>query len=201
MSIAVLMSIKPRYCELIASGRKTAELRKTCPRLKLKTPFKCYIYETLDKHYENRGFYYPRAPLYKNFVHYPGKVIGEFVCERIEDYSKWEHDIPSLYRHINLFACIDFPELYDYLPNGGGYGWHISNLVIYDKPKELSEFSRWEKCGEDIRPCQNGKKCQHVIYDYIEDCEACDIDFDGTNCPYYKVQRPPQSWMYVEEIL
>ena len=44
MSKSVLFSIKPKYCELIASGKKTIEVRKTKP--KLDTPFKCYIYET-----------------------------------------------------------------------------------------------------------------------------------------------------------
>lgn len=41
---SVLISIRPKWCELIASGKKTIEVRKTAP--KLPTPFKCYIYET-----------------------------------------------------------------------------------------------------------------------------------------------------------
>ena len=40
---AVLMSIRPKWCELIANGKKTIEVRKTRP--KMETPFKCYIYE------------------------------------------------------------------------------------------------------------------------------------------------------------
>ena len=44
---SVLISIRPQYCELIASGKKTIEVRKTRP--KLETPFKCYIYCTKDK--------------------------------------------------------------------------------------------------------------------------------------------------------
>ena len=47
MSKAVLISIKPKWCELIASGKKTVEVRKTNP--KLDTPFKCYIYCTKAK--------------------------------------------------------------------------------------------------------------------------------------------------------
>ncbi|MGN0539812.1 MAG: ASCH domain-containing protein [Candidatus Fimenecus sp.] len=46
MSKAVLMSIQPRWCELIANGKKTLEVRKTKP--KLSTPFKVYIYCTND---------------------------------------------------------------------------------------------------------------------------------------------------------
>jgi predicted transcriptional regulator len=46
MSKAVLISIKPKWCDLIRQGRKTVEVRKTCP--KLEVPFKVYIYETMD---------------------------------------------------------------------------------------------------------------------------------------------------------
>lgn len=42
---SVLISIKPKWCELIANGKKTLEVRKTRP--KLEVPFKCYIYCTL----------------------------------------------------------------------------------------------------------------------------------------------------------
>ncbi len=41
---AVLISIRPKWCEKIISGEKTIEVRKTRP--KMDTPFKCYIYCT-----------------------------------------------------------------------------------------------------------------------------------------------------------
>lgn len=41
---AVLISVQSKWCELIANGKKTIEVRKTKPRLK--PPFKCYIYCT-----------------------------------------------------------------------------------------------------------------------------------------------------------
>lgn len=44
MSRAVLISIRPEWCEKIADGEKTIEVRKTRP--KLETPFRCYIYRT-----------------------------------------------------------------------------------------------------------------------------------------------------------
>lgn len=43
---SVLISIRPKWCELISSGEKTVELRKTRP--KLDVPFKCYIYCTAE---------------------------------------------------------------------------------------------------------------------------------------------------------
>ena len=46
MSKAVMLSIRPKWVEKIANGEKTIEVRKTRP--KLDTPFKCYIYCTLQ---------------------------------------------------------------------------------------------------------------------------------------------------------
>lgn len=43
---SVLISIKPRWCGLIANGQKTVEIRKNRPTLE--TTFKCYIYCTKD---------------------------------------------------------------------------------------------------------------------------------------------------------
>ena len=82
MSKAVLISIRPKWCELIASGKKTIEVRKTAP--KIDTPFKCYIYCTK----EGRGV--GEIP-YRHFYQAPdgprhfmgGTVIGEFICDRI----------------------------------------------------------------------------------------------------------------------
>lgn len=73
---SVMISIKPKWCELIASGRKTIEVRKTRP--KLETPFKCYIYCT-------RGFK-PNTKYGYKLRAWRGKVIGEFVCDRVDTY-------------------------------------------------------------------------------------------------------------------
>ena len=50
---AVLISIQPKWCELIASGRETIVVRKTKP--KIPTPFKCYIYCTKPKSKNDLG--------------------------------------------------------------------------------------------------------------------------------------------------
>lgn len=158
---SVLISIKPRWCELIARGEKTIEVRKTKPTID--TPFKCYIYKTTT-----------------------GKVIGEFVCDRVQSYYceftdggcyegissvfvddegdefayiEWSNEGDLPYENTNLYteSCIRYDELKNYIGLGFKkfYGWYISKLNIYDKPKELS------KCG---------------------------------------IKRPPQSWCYVEEV-
>lgn len=199
MPKAVMLSIKPKYCVLIANGKKTIEIRKSRP--KIKPPFKCYIYcskEGNDRN-PNKNAWMPDSTGFIWLLN--GKVIGEFVCDKIYD---CDADSVGLFDKATKAyisgSCLGFSEICTYakgvLPL---YGWHISDLVIYDKPKDLSEFYRWWDGVTDIRPCQNGKKCKHTVYDYSEDCEACAIDFDGTDCPFLKVVRPPQSWCYVEK--
>ena len=133
---SVLLSIQPKWCELIANGKKTVEVRKTRP--KLETPFKCYIYCTKSNkeflqsrnnvmfYCEDRDFIGGHGVgLYKRLN---GKVIGEFVCDNIAKGTS------------QLGSCLTMREISEYANGYDVYGWHISNLVIYDKPKELNEF-------------------------------------------------------------
>lgn len=161
---SVLLSIKPKYCELIAGGIKTIEVRKTKP--KFDTPFKCYIYCTKDKS--------------KN-LQLQGKVIGEFVCDEIFPIRVFENGTIQDYMFRSMKkSCVPYDDIVNYIGNGCiGYGWHISNLKIYDTPKELNEF----------RQCH---KCEHYFY-----CKAGEYSCDGA----YKLTRPPQSWCYVEEVM
>lgn len=142
MNKAVLISIQPKWCELIASGEKTVEVRKTKP--KIDVPFKCYIYETQDKHFENIGVHYLDER--KDFIHHIGKVIGEFVCDYITPFRPKALLGDS---QIVKISCVKLGELIEYAPNKPFpkdhlYAWHITDLLIYDKPKELSEFNH---CG------------------------------------------------------
>ena len=112
MSKAVLISIRQEWCEKIINGRKTIEVRKTRP--KMDTPFKCYIYKCGN-----------------------GKVIGEFLCDQIININGAGR-IPS---DAARPTCIEPAELHQYLGAATGFGWHISNLRIYDTPRELREFN------------------------------------------------------------
>ncbi len=199
---SVLISIRPKWCELIASGEKTIEVRKTRP--KLETPFKCYIYCTrnardpdklrvLNK--QRRQEYGGLTAVCANLAERPdyhycgdGKVIGEFVCDAIYPISVTYAD-PN-----NHLARRDFPftgmtdkKIMDYLGNGEkGYGWHISDLKIYDKPLELHQFRtpRLIKCDADC-------------YSEFGYCNGC-LGHPGYVCE--GLTRPPRSWCYVEEM-
>ena len=183
---AVLISIQPKWCELIAKGEKTVEVRKTRPKLEIPgDPFKVYIDCTQDKH----GWF-----RFGKKERLDGKVIGEFVCDYISIFRPKSITCES---SIKKASCLTVQALIDYAgKNNHLFGWHISKLKIYDKPKELCEFTKYSE--DDIRPCENGCECQYEYYDYSEDCRACGIDFGGDDCPHMKMSRPPQSWCYVE---
>ena len=183
---SVLLSIKPKYCELIAGGIKTIEVRKTKP--KLDTPFKCYIYCTKDKNisfWTGKRYSYADDRSHNLFdVCGNGKVIGEFICDKVDNYDDniihcFSHEDYIGWNDFDLDRCCIHPQDFEEYANGKWlYGWHISNLKIYDKPKELKEF----------RQCH---KCEHYFY-----CKAGEYSCDGA----YKLTRPPQSWCYVEEV-
>lgn len=181
MSKAVMLSIRPKWCEKIVNGDKTIEVRKTRP--KMNTPFKCYIYCTLPK-YPHEDFIvtnYPRPQFYGG-----GKVVGEFTCDRIFPINIFDNGSIQnwLFEHMER-SCLTYEELAGYIGNGRtGYGWHISDLKIYDTPKELTEFHTWKKC----KSCsKSGYESTACIYD-----ENCMIPA--------AITKAPQSWCYVEEL-
>lgn len=189
---SILQSIKPQYCELIASGKKTVEVRKTRP--KLDVPFKAYIYCTKDKlltKSHNNGNIYLSENKYKSAlekagnVTLSGKVIGEYVCDEITEYTYFEY-ASHLISEDELFSTgITFNELLKYGNKKPLYLWHISDLVIYDKPKELSEFVKY---GFE----QDYAEWEHYS---IAGVNGKEPDIDD-----YRLISPPQSWCYVEEV-
>lgn len=195
---AVMLSIQPKWCELIASGKKTVEVRKTKP--KIDVPFKCYIYETKDKRFENIGVHY--ADERKDFIHHIGKVIGEFVCRNIDylnDRDLFEGMCEISNSRIEEYSCLDIDELLRYKGNKQEiYGWHISDLVRYDKPKELSEFYVEGDCD-----CMNCRNCAWFDrgngYNVEDDCNLAYKGADEHKS-YKPIKRPFQSWGYVYEV-
>lgn len=175
MSKAVLISIRPEWCEKIASGEKTIEVRKTRP--KTEAPFKCYIYETKQFH--------KNTPYSFKTWNRCGKVIGEFVCKSIETigvpFPAYQNEMRQ---EIIDKSCLNYYELHWYAGHRSLYGWHISDLVIYDKPKELSEFRKpGERTGYKI---VNDRKRGYVSIPFT--------------CENESLRRPPQSWCYVEKL-
>ena len=129
---SVLISIRPKWCELIASGKKTIEVRKTYP--KPPPPFKCYIYCTKDARNADKLL----VPTEYHFRCY-GAVIGEFVCDLIG--LCHGADVPS--------SCVPIEELKKYANGKMLARWHISDVKIYDKPRlwEDAPAAKLVLCG------------------------------------------------------
>lgn len=208
---SVMISIKPKWCELIANGEKTIDVRKTKP--KIETPFKCYIYCTKEK-YKNKYLHTSNKKNRLLFWHNKGdceivcqpentsyiahscfgKVIGEFICDKIDEIRKrgFGDNFDYCYLSLNVWgnddieieitdikkSCIQKAELNEYGKNSRQlYAWHISDLKIYDEPKELSEFRMPIEC-------HRGKQ--------KENCQGC------WDC---EMKTLPKSWCYVESVI
>lgn len=218
---AILISVQPKWCGLIASWKKKAEIRKTKPKIEL--PVKCYIYCTNSKrdflqsrsnvkfYCENRDFIGGHGCGFYQRLN--GKVIGEFICpeitefesefcddetyERIKkiikdsehyaEYGEYEYETVATneddkYKENWLCkqSCVSWEEMRKYI--GAGikefYGWHISDLVIYDKPKKLSCFRKWVS--------------------FLDGENTTELEEAGIN--NLRLKKPPQSWCYVEAL-
>lgn len=180
MAKAVLISIRPEWANKILAGKKTLEVRKTRP--KLETPFKVYIYCTNPKNimlWNARSYIYADDHSHNAFDRcWNGSVVGEFICNNItimEDTMGENCDI------FCVNGCMGLDQIKSYGGNKKLYGWHISELKIYDTPKLLGEFKGLCKVEADCGACP--------YYNYTK-----------MDCGGRTVKRPPQSWCYAEEL-
>ena len=181
---AVLMSIQPYWAFLIIARlmgldipqAKTVEVRKNFPQ------DSAWSRKTLIYCSKAMGSFKRIPEQYQQFMRkLMGKVIGEFVCDRIEEIKPFGLEDPI---EFEKQTCMRMTEIVRYLGGLYGYGWHISDLKIYDKPKELGEFRK--PC-----PAKNQNSCLGCKYQEYEHLHPMCHD---------KLTRPPQSWCYVEEL-
>ena len=206
---AVLISIRPEWCDLIIRGQKTIEVRKTRP--KLETPFKVYIYctkapqqlitifkdgeETMDGeiHHGKPVFIKFNKLLPDSIRGNTQMVIGEFICDDIRrigpEYCIVKEDIETAIAG----SCLSIKQVKEYAGWDIGmnyadmkdlYGWHISNFKLYEDPVRLKDF--WA-----IQPCTHRGDC----------CACRRWDAEKLICQgeAFGIERPPQSWYYVED--
>lgn len=197
---AILISIKPEWTLKILNKEKILEIRTSCPKewkdylsgkTKIKPqPMKGYIYCTKGKTYKDSITVYHSITAIMPYIA-NGKVIAEFQCNEIEIIkSIREKRNGSSYQYHELNdrilkqSCLTEEQILDYTNGKDLYGWHIDNLKIYDKPKELSEF---------VLPLK-------------KDCKTCFLypNMCGNVCEEKEskshIFRPPQSYMFVEEL-
>jgi predicted transcriptional regulator len=173
----VLISIQPKWVSPITLGKKTVECRKNKPNCEV--PFKCYIYcssKDYDKVFGVDKF------MHKVFLNGKGKgkVIGHFICDKVVKFPHDPYD-PAFSETADL-SCVGIDGLSEYLGHKDyGYGWHITDLVVYDEPRELRDFKPYNRTEEDCKFSHLG-----LAIPKCKDCREC------------YVKRPYQSWGYVE---
>lgn len=229
---SVLISTQPYYVFLIIAHlmgwnipqEKKVEVRKDFP----KSPAwnrRVHIYCSQNRKSFNR---IPKIyqTLMKDLL---GKVIGEFVCDKITKYESefWddetyeciqelvepqdlnvygEYDYYTVaeggdddYKDKPLFkqSCLNWNEFRNYIGQDihEFYGWHISDLKIYDKPKELGEFG--VSCHKD--DCEKCGDCPHLqSMQGSYPCEDSGAEWCGVG-NIKPITKPFQSWGYMEE--
>lgn len=209
---SVLIPIQPYWVFLIIAKsmgwnvekEKTVEIRKNFPKDK-DWDRTAYIYCSKDKKSFNR---IPKEyqPEMAKFL---GKVVGKFSCERVDTIGKrgLKNTFDYCYLSLDMFgnddveveitdikkSCVSKNELNVYGEKANRlYAWHISSLVVYDTPKELCDFrtlckGTYKDCRECGYFCSEGSENTG----FLESCL-----FGGV----ISIERPPQSWCYVEEV-
>lgn len=197
---AILMSIHPKWCAKIFNGEKTIEVRKSRPSLDM--PFRVYVYQTKIK-FKVKNW----QENFQSIVFTPnggveegnGKVIGSFVCDRIDEYTFSDYEARYRINDVDIAkTCLNHPELIAYGKGKPLYGWHITEPKLFDKPRELSEFYR--SLPENV--LENGEYDCRKAWDVL----CIDAPEGGdycAECPFggrVPLTRAPQSWVYCETI-
>lgn len=252
-----LFSIQPKWCEKIFSGKKTIEVRKTAPKPPFKVVVYCtkrkfshrkpYLYVNEKKARE--GVYNSKnkfsawsecretlcinAGSYCEFEAFltHGKVIGEFICNEVSEYRcKKNKDGASEFTISEKDfkdMAIDGFDLFDYADGKDIYGIHITDLKLYDKPKELGEFYSIKQCKPEYSPFgyqwtwedrhkrnTGGRKnayrpvpiechrCKSLVggKDYLDEKSGCILfDYECISNYHKPLARPPQSYMRIQD--
>lgn len=202
-----LRSIKPYWLYLILTGKKTIEIGKSCPRAKDWNKV-VEMYCSKDMRSFNRIPEEDKEWMRK----YLGKVACRFVCDKVDEYTFSHYEAEYRVTHIEQRAmCLNQPELIQY---GGGrtlYGWNITDLKIYDKPKPLDEVYKvgaksLEELDDELcrycAPTNYGERRVHLVPNAgAAFCEGdyCEEAYRKYLEQNFVLTRPPQSWCYVQE--
>jgi len=208
---AIMISIKPKYVADILNGKKTIEIRKTAPNCDLPidvyiyctkdkpraimTDKGCVVANTLEVGGNSQ---------YKSGYSCSGGVVAKFTLNKVEviklPYTKFgcnervgceeERTLQTQTMNEETLlekSCLKEIEIYGYLnfkhsPDNVGYAWHISNLEIFDKPKELNEFY---KVGFDKALKESLKEPPYPLSPHCIQKE-------------YELTKAPQSYMFIE---
>lgn len=166
----VIISIHPKWCELIFSGKKKLEIRKRIPNASF--PITFYVYQTIDKNWKYN--------LIPSLASKQGKVVGTFTCNDIDHWESefWLEDAdvyeaitmieedefePGEYIQTRVFtnewedweiepefektllykdSCVSWSELHNYMKSGWNdfYTIHVEDVHYFTNPMNISDF-------------------------------------------------------------
>ena len=182
----ILASIKPYYYYLIAEEKKKIEVRKMALK---NLPQDIAFYMSKDE----KSFAKIPKEFQEKYRKHFGKIGMRVVCDEVEEFHEWELSPQGKFADFErerlenflTAACLSEEEVVRYRENlpyfKPLYGWHISDLKIYDKPKPIMQF---------YKPCPIK----------IKNCPVCELYSTYTGCCMNNIDRPPQSYMFVEEV-
>ena len=174
----VLISLKPYYYYLIGENIKKVEVRKSYPKAE-DWSRNSWFYMSRDE----KSFAKIPKEFQEKYRKHFGKVGMRFVCDRIYDITPTSpHKYDCGWNVYEEHSRLTFDEFRNYLREKNGYGWHITDLVVYDEPRELSEFKH--ECNGECERTRNGKRCNHL-----------EIDGIGCDC-LIPITKAPQSWQF-----
>lgn len=159
-----MMSIQPKWCDLILRLIKSKELRTRIFNCEL--PVKVIMYETLglcetptlvdeDGHISYKG---------------RGKVVGEFICDKVDKfiYKNGGYLIDNNIEYsvkVRKQSCVSDYDFRRYAKEKTVHALNITDVKQYDRPKELGEFrtackryhNGWSGCDEYCGIAENGQ--------------------------------------------
>ena len=197
---AILISDHAKWCALMMNGDKTIEVRKNKGLHKAIQSIidengyaDIYVYCSKDKSDKEtlklmRGKY----GCMKNNDPY-GKVIFKFRCYKVEEieYEYTYETYTLIEEELCTKSCLTKQELHKYLFYKTGYAIPISDLEIFDRPKELWEF---EKAGNYENPTIKCKKKEQGRCNYGKS------PFTGQwiGCEKARLTKAPQNMVSIE---
>ena len=192
----VLASLKPYYYYLVGEGIKKIEVRKDMPKAS-DWDNEVLFYMSKDE----KSFAKIPKEFQEKYRKHFGKVGMQFICNKVDEYNFHNGltefnsmGLPSrIYGSYLIFAddyksmCLSYDEVKNYGKGKTLYGWHISDLKIYDRSRELSDFYR--ECKKPCKPNKGKILC----------ITTKSLKMNGCNGKI-PLTRAPQSWQYIEDL-
>ena len=189
MNKSILISLKPKQVANIFNGKQSLIISKSAmPKCKL--PIEVFIYCTKNGGYCHHAFKAFKPKDKRQVIPMQlcnNKIVAHFTLNEVEEIIE---TYPLFYKTQSLTcteleakSCLTYDEIDNYIFDGIGYAWHISNLQIFDKPISLPSW-QFMRLGFDNYYHQDHSKESYLNW--------------ANRCHEFEISAAPHSWRYVE---